>query len=57
MRLSFETLLLLARAGDKLAEVTVIWLSKNQDAEAMSVNGGHIGAGWPGLRVEMKAIS
>lgn len=49
MRLSIDTLLLLARAGDRLAEVVVVWLyAGNLDAEAWSVN-GCIGAGWPGL--------
>jgi hypothetical protein len=49
MRLSEDTLLELARAGDLAAEKTVIFLAENRDAEAHSVNGGNIGAGWPGI--------
>lgn len=49
MRLSIDTLILLGRLGDKAAEHTAIFLSKNQDAEARSCNEGRIGAGWPGV--------
>lgn len=62
MRLSIDTLLFLARAGDKQAKLTVLWLCgalpgeqrawwrrQRLDAEAWSMNGGHIGAGWRGL--------
>ena len=49
MRLSIDTLILLGRLGDRSAEITAIFISKNQDAEAHSCNGGNIGAGWPGV--------
>lgn len=48
MRLSLDTLILLARLGDKIAEGTAIWLSENRDA-VCSVHKGWIGAGWPGI--------
>lgn len=49
MRLSIDTLILLARMGDRCAEITAIFLGKNQDAEAWTCNEGRIGAGWPGV--------
>lgn len=63
MRLSLDTLFLLALMGDEIAEGVLLWLcgahpsqcakpwwvSQNRDAEAWSVNGGNIGAGWPGI--------
>jgi hypothetical protein len=48
MRLSIDTLLILARAGDREAEVTAVWSDSNRDAECWSHN-GRIGAGWPGI--------
>lgn len=56
MRLSIDTLLLLARAGDREAETTAIWLSKNLDAEAYAFGDGVIGAGWPWLTEELWAM-
>jgi hypothetical protein len=49
MRLSMDTLLILARCGDKNAELTAIFLDKNRCAEAWSINGGNLGAGWIGI--------
>lgn len=51
MRLSIDTLLILARAGDREAEITAVWWwnDGNRDAECWSVSGGRIGAGWPGI--------
>lgn len=49
MRLSMDTLLILAHLGDKEAEYTAIWFDKNRDAEVWSMNGGHIGSGWVGI--------
>jgi hypothetical protein len=46
MRLSLDTLIFLGRLGDKAATMTAIFLDKNRDAEAWSINGGRIGAGW-----------
>lgn len=62
MRLSIDTLLLLAQLGDRDAEHTVLWLHGLEkdpttiilgrtrfDAEAWTGNNGCIGAGWPGV--------
>ncbi len=49
MRLSMDTLLLLGKLGDRSAEETAIWLDTHRSAAVESVNGGHIGAGWPGF--------
>jgi hypothetical protein len=46
MRLSIDTLILLGRLGDEASTMTAIFLDKNRDAEAWSMNGGRIGAGW-----------
>ena len=48
MRVSLDTLILLAREGDRFAEITAIWLYQNRCAEAWAIN-GNIGAGWPGV--------
>jgi len=51
MRLSSETLLLLARAGDKPAEGAVLFIElHDRTATAWTCGDGRIGAGWPGLR-------
>ena len=62
MRLSIDTLLLLAQLGDHSAKHTVLWLHGLEkdpttiipgrtrfDAEAWTGNEGRIGAGWPGI--------
>lgn len=50
MRLSIDTLILLARLGDEEARLTALFLDQNKCAEAWSLNRGKsIGAGWPGV--------
>ena len=50
MRLSIDTLILLARLGDEEARLTAMFLGQNKCAEAWSLNKGKsIGAGWPGV--------
>lgn len=62
MRLSVDTLFLLAQMGDEMAEYVLLWLhgmhpsqcakpwwsAQHMDAEAWTMN-GVIGAGWPGV--------
>lgn len=48
MRLSIETLLILARAGDRSAHASALFLDYDRSAEAW-VYAGRIGAGWPGV--------
>lgn len=59
MRLSIDTLILLARLGDKMAEHVVLWIygldrdpeggAPRFDAEAWTGSDGRIGAGYPGV--------
>lgn len=49
MRLSFDTLFLLAKEGDEFATRVIIWVyADHRDAEVWAMS-GHIGAGWPGV--------
>lgn len=51
MRLSIDTLCLLARLGDACATATVLWMDGDKTTEAWSY-AGNIGAGWPGVRAD-----
>jgi len=49
VRVSRDTLLLLAKLGDKNAERTAVWLISHMDATVHTHPQGHFGGGYIGL--------
>lgn len=60
MRLSLDTLITLAKEGDKVAEKTAIWLDSNRSGEAHTVHhpSGYvgIGAGYIGIPFSARVV-